>query len=77
MRIIHKILGWFNYRLITISSGSGIIMMDYGSTSYNVRWNRFTTIAKAGSKIYIGFMGNKFSSNNEKEDDCLMLVDVL
>jgi len=69
--MIHKILNYFGYRLVTIKAGSGIIIdYDFGGNirKSQIKWPRFTKILSNNKSLAIDRLGSMFTKQKEVFD---------
>lgn len=62
--MIHRILNYFGYRLVTVNAGSGaIIDRDFGGHTRrsNIKWDKFTKIIRNNKALAIDRFGSKFT----------------
>lgn len=78
--MIHKVLNYFGYRLVTIKSGSGVII-DYDFVGdirrSEVKWKKFTKIIASNKSIAIDRLGSIFTKEKELTEcrDHIILLD--
>lgn len=76
MKIIHRILNYFGYRLVTIKAGAGLIYDEATRQRHAVGWRKFTKIISNNRALVIDRFGSKFTKEKGLTDyrECIVLL---